>query len=128
VTLIFLASLLYYELDFFALLYLPLCGQAVFLSKRPTELIWVGILVTATVVGLIIQFGWPEALSFAALYTAGLFFVAAFSVITPEADAARKRSEELLVALQAAVEQLLRYADQAEKLTGHRQRAQSVGP
>ena len=28
---VFAASLLYFELDFFALLYLPLCGQAMFL-------------------------------------------------------------------------------------------------
>jgi signal transduction histidine kinase len=115
-TLIFVASLLHYELDFFALLYLPLCGQAVFLFPRPTDLIWVGILVLATIVGQIIQFGWPEALSFVVLYTAGLLFVAAFSTITQEADAARKRSEELLSQLQVANEQLLNYADQAEKL------------
>lgn len=116
VALIFLASLLHFELDFFALLYLPLCGQAVFLFRRPTDLIWVGILVLVTIAGQIVQFGWPEALSFTVLYVAGLFFVAAFSVITQEADAARKRSEELLAQLQAANEQLLNYADQAEKL------------
>jgi signal transduction histidine kinase len=114
--LIFLASLLHYELDFFALLYLPLCGQAVFLFPRPTDLVWVGILVLATVVGLIIQFGWPEGVSFIILYAAALLFVAAFSTITQDADLARKRSEELLAQLQAANEQLLAYADQAEKL------------
>jgi len=114
--LVFLASLLHFELDFFAILYLPLCGQAVFLLPRRPAMIWVGILVVATVVGQIIQFGWPEALSFIILYTAGLLFVAAFSIITLQAEAARKRSEELLAQLQTANAQLLRYADQAEKL------------
>ena len=40
---------------------------------------------------------------------AGLFFVAAFSVITQEADAARKRSEELLAQWQAGGETFQQY-------------------
>jgi signal transduction histidine kinase len=114
--LVFLASLLHFQLDFFALLYLILCGQAFFLFPRRTAMAWAGVLILATVVGQILQFGWPEALSFIFLYTAGLIFIAAFSDITLQAEAARQRSENLLDQLQEVNQQLQNYADQAEKL------------
>jgi len=114
--LVFLGSLLYFQLDFFALLYLIICGQAFLLFPRRTALLWLGILIAFTVVGQIIQFGWPEALSFIFLYTAGLIFIAAFSDITLQAQAARQRSEKLLSQLQEVNRQLQDYADQAEKL------------
>jgi signal transduction histidine kinase len=115
-TLVFLASLLHFQLDFFAILYLPLCGQAFFLFPRRTAIGWLSLLILATVVGQIIQFGWPEALSFIFLYSGALIFVAAFSDITLQAEAARRRSENLLAQLQEVNEQLQAYADQAEKL------------
>ncbi|MDX1615117.1 MAG: sensor histidine kinase [Candidatus Promineifilaceae bacterium] len=114
--LIFLASLLFFELDFFALLYVPLCGQAMFLLPRRLAWRWLAILIAVTVVGQLIQFGWPEALSFIALYAGALIFVTAFSATTLQADKARRRSEHLLRELQEANRQLQRYADQAEKL------------
>lgn len=110
------SSFLYYELDFFALLYLPLCGQAMLLFPRRTAVGWLVVLIAATIVGQIYQFGWPEALSFTLLYLAGLVFVAAFSIITLQAEAAQRRGAELLAQLQEAHEQLQLYADQAEKL------------
>lgn len=114
--LIFAASLLYYELDFFAMLYLPLCGQAIFLLPRQEGWAWLGILMGFTAVGQIIQFGLPEALSFVLLYVAALVFVAAFADMVLQANEARRRSETLLAELQSAHEQLQAYADQAEAL------------
>lgn len=113
---IFLASLFHYELDFFALLYVPLCGQAMALLPRRAALGWLGLLVAVTAVGQTIQFGGPEAISFTLLYAAGLIFVAAFTAITLEADAARQRSDRLLAELQDAHAQLQAYAHQAEEL------------
>ncbi|MCO6452524.1 MAG: sensor histidine kinase [Caldilineales bacterium] len=114
--LVFIASLFYFEIDFFAILYLPLCGQAVYLFPRRAALIWVGILVVCDAVGQINQFGWPEALSFILLYTAGLVFVAAFSTITLQAESARRESDSLLARLTEAHIQLQAYAGQAEEL------------
>jgi len=125
--LVFLATLLYYELDFFALLYLPVCGRAMLLFPRRTAGTWVGILIAVTVIGLIVQFGWPEALSFVFLYIAALFFVAAFSNITQQAEAARRRSETLLAQLQQANRQLQDYAGQAEKLAIANERNRLAG-
>ncbi len=115
-SLVLVASLFYYELDFFALLYVPLTGQAVFLFPRRTALSWVAILVTATFVGQLFQFSWPGGLSFFLLYSAGILFVAAFATLTLQAQAERERSEALLTELQQAHRQLQAYAGQAEEL------------
>ena len=114
--LVFVASLFHYELDFFALLYVPLCGQAMFLLPRRTGLAWLLILIAVTAIGQIIQFGLPEAISFMLIYVAALIFVAAFVNMVQRAEAARRRSEQLLGELQDAHEQLQSYADQAEEL------------
>jgi signal transduction histidine kinase len=120
--LVFCAMLLYYELDFFAFLFLPLSGQAMFLFPRRTALIWVAILGIATIVGQTIQFGGTEGLSFTFLYLAGLFFVATFSTLMMRADEARLRSDRLLDELQQAHRQLQDYAGQAEELAIARER------
>ncbi|MCB8979624.1 MAG: sensor histidine kinase [Ardenticatenaceae bacterium] len=114
--LVFVGSLFFYELDFFAMLYIVLCGQAAYLLSRRDSLIWTGILVVATAVAQIIQFGIPVAFSFILLYEAGLIFVAAFVRLVLQADAARQHSEQLLADLQTAHQQLQTYANQAEEL------------
>ncbi len=114
--LVFLGSLFFYELDFFAMLYIVLCGQAAYLLSRRDSLIWTGILIGVTAVAQIIQFGIPIAFSFTLLYVAGLIFVASFVRMVLQADAARTHSEQLLAELQEAHAQLQVYANQAEEL------------
>lgn len=114
--LVFVGSLFFYELDFFAMLYIVLCGQAAYLLSRRGSLIWTGILVVATVVAQIIQFGIPIAFSFILLYVAGIIFVSAFVRLVLQANAARQRSEQLLAELQTAHQKLQTYANQAEEL------------
>ena len=121
-TLIIGAMLLYYELDFFALLFLPLGGQAMFLFQRKTALSWIAIFGIAIVIGQTIQFGWPGGLSFTFLYLAGLFFVASFSTLMMRADEARIQSDRLLDELQGAHRQLQEYAGQAEELATAKER------
>ena len=116
------AMLLYYELDFFALLFLPLGGQAMFLFQRKTALSWIAIFGIAIVIGQTIQFGWPGGLSFTFLYLAGLFFVASFSTLMMRADEARIQSDRLLDELQGAHRQLQEYAGQAEELATAKER------
>jgi signal transduction histidine kinase len=121
-SLVFIASLFWYELDFFAILYLPLCGQAMFLFPRRSSMVWAAILVLATFAGQTIQFGWPNGLSYTLLYVAGLIFVAAFSALTIQADESRQRSERLLEELRQAHRQLQTYAGQAEELAVAKER------
>lgn len=103
------ALLLFYELDFFAILLMPLAGQAAFIFPRRTAFGWVIIFLAANLLGQIDQFGWPGGLPFIFLYAAGILFVFAFSLITLSAEASRRRSEALLAELQS-------YAGQAEAL------------
>ena len=114
--LVFVASLFYFELDFFAMLYIVFCGQAMFLFPGRIGLIWLGVFMGITAVAQIIQFGIPIAFSFMLLYMAGLIFVAAFVRMVLQATEARQRSEGLLAELQQAHTQLQAYADQAEAL------------
>jgi signal transduction histidine kinase len=113
---VLLASLFHYELDFFALLYMPVCGQAMFLLPRREGLAWLGILIAVTAVGQAIQFGGLEGLSFTLLYAAALVFVAVLVSMILQADEARRRSDQLLAELQSAHDQLRAYANQAEEL------------
>ncbi|MDX1418315.1 MAG: sensor histidine kinase, partial [Candidatus Promineifilaceae bacterium] len=115
-SLVFLASLFHFELDFFAMLYIPICGQVVYLLPRRAGLTWLGILMGVTAVGQVIQFSMPEALSFILLYVAALIFVAVFVRMLLQADEARRQSEQLLAELKHTHTQLQVYADQAEEL------------
>jgi len=121
-SLIISAMLLYFELDFFALLFLPLGGQAMFLFPRKTALVWITIFGSSIVVGQAIQFGTLEGLSFSFLYLAGLLFVASFSTLMMRANEARIQSDRLLDELQQAHRQLQEYAGQAEELATAKER------
>ena len=118
----FSAIYFYYQLDFFAILLLPVAGQAAFLFPRRTAATWVAILMILNVIGQINQFGWPEALTFILLYSAALIFVTAFSARTIQAEEARIQAESLLVELQQANQRLQELAGQAEELASARER------
>jgi len=116
------AMLLFYELDFFALLFMPLAGQAMFAFPRRTASGWVIFFGIGTIVGQFIQFGRLEGLSFSFLYLAGLFLVASFSNLMLRANEARLQSDQLLDELQQAHRQLQDYAGQAEELATAKER------
>ena len=108
--------LLYYELDFFAILFMPLGGQAVFLLTRRKAIAWIGIFAITIIIGQLTQFTFPNGLPFTFLYLAGLFFVASFSTTMLRVNKERIQSDKLLDELQQAHRQLQDSAGQAEKL------------
>jgi len=116
------AMLLFYELDFFAFLFLPLAGQVMFVFPRRTAFGWIVFFGIATVIGHFIQFGGLEGLSFSFLYLAGLFLIASFSNLMLRANEARIQSDRLLDELQGAHRQLQEYAGQAEELATAKER------
>lgn len=116
------AMLLYYEIDFFGLLFIPLTGQVLFRLPRRAAFIWIGIFGVSIVVGQLIQFGRLEGLSFSLLYLSGLLLVAYFANLMLSADDARAESEQLLGQLQEAHRQLQEYAGQAEELATAKER------
>jgi signal transduction histidine kinase len=116
------AMLLFYELDFFAFLFLPLAGQVMFVFPRRTAFGWIIFFGIATVIGQFIQFGGLEGLSFSFLYLAGLFLIASFSNLMLRANEARLQSDQLLGKLQQAHSQLQEYTGQAEELATAKER------
>ena len=114
--------LLYYELDFFAILFMPIGGQAVFILPRRKALTWIAIFSIAIVIGQLTQFTFPNGLSFTFLYLAGLFFVASFSTTMLRVNKERIQSDRLLDELQQAHKQLQEYAGQAEELATAKER------
>ena len=114
--------LLYYELDFFAILFMPLGGQAMFILPRRKAITWVSIFSIAIVIGQLTQFKFPNGLPFTFLYLAGLFFVASFSTTMLRTNEARIQSDQLLDELQHAHSQLQSYAGQAEELATAKER------
>jgi len=120
--LIIWGMLLYYELDFFAILFMPIGGQAVFILPRRKALTWIAIFSIAIVIGQLTQFEFPNGLSFTFLYLAGLFFVASFSTTMLRVNKERIQSDQLLDELQQAHRQLQEYAGQAEELATAKER------
>ena len=116
------AMLLFYELDFFAFLFLPLAGQVMFVFPRRTAYGWVISFGVATIIGQFIQFGGLEGLSFSFLYVAGLFLISSFSNMMLRANEARTQSDRLLDELQQAHHRLQEYAGQAEELATVKER------
>lgn len=114
--------LLYYELDFFAILFMPLGGQAVFILPRRKAITWIAIFSLAIVIGQLTQFEFPNGLPFTFLYLAGLFFVASFSTTMLRVNKERIQSDRLLDELQQAHRQLQEYAGQAEELATVKER------
>lgn len=114
--------LLYYELDFFAILFMPLGGQAMFILPRLKAIVWIGIFSAAIIIGQLTQFEFPNGLPFTFLYLAGLFFVASFSTTMLRTNEARIQSDRLLDELQQAHRQLQDYAGQAEELATVKER------
>jgi signal transduction histidine kinase len=114
--------LLYYELDFFAILFMPLGGQSVFILPRRKAITWIGIFAIAIIIGQLTQFEFPNGLPFTFLYLAGLFFVASFSTTMLRTNEARIQSDRLLDELQQTHDQLQNYAGQAEELATAKER------
>lgn len=114
--------LLYYELDFFAILFMPLGGQAMFILPRKKAITWIAVFAVAIIIGQLTQFEFPNGLPFTFLYLAGLFFVASFSTTMLRTNEARIQSDRLLDELQKAHGQLQEYAGQAEELATAKER------
>lgn len=120
--LIFCGMLLYYEFDFFALLFMPLGGQAMFLLPRKKAIAWIAIFSITILVGQAIQFRFANSFPFTLLYLGGLASVASFSTLMLRTNEARIQSDRLLDELQKAHGQLQDYAGQAEELATAKER------
>ncbi len=103
-------------LDYFALLFIPLCVQSMLAFPGKRGYIWIGVFALATALALVISYGFVDALPFIFIYAAAYLFVASYAAVTWQAEDAQAESEALLAQLQEAHVQLQEYATQAEEL------------
>jgi signal transduction histidine kinase len=95
--------------DFYALLFIPLCIQAVFELPRKTGYAWVTGFTLVTVITLLYIYGLGIGLQFGLTYIFAFFFITMLAVLYVNAEEARKE-------LQKAHLQLQEYSDKAEEL------------
>jgi signal transduction histidine kinase len=104
------------DLDYFAILFVPLATQAMLVLPRPLAYRWTGAFTVVMAIGLLATQDWPKSISLALLYTSALLFVASYASVTHRAEAARAQSQRLLTELEDAYRRLETYATQAEAL------------
>lgn len=95
--------------DFFALLFIPLCVQAIFYYPRPVSYYWVIALTAASVVTLHIQYGFSEGIKYSFTYILANAMISLLAIIY-------LNSEEAKNELNIANQKLKEYAAQSEAL------------
>jgi signal transduction histidine kinase len=107
---------------FFGIIVLPLVAQAIF-DLRPPGAVLVSVYTFAVNVALwSIPYGWSGASQALVDYSTAFAFTIVFTLITRQALKAREREERLREEVEAANQQLRRYASQAGDLATTRER------
>jgi signal transduction histidine kinase len=114
--LVLFLMLLLPDLDYFAILYVPLSCQAVFVLPLAVAQRWLRVFTIVMLLGMLTTQGWEEGIPLAALYGSAFLFVGLYATTTQQANAARAESQTLLADLQVAYRRLEEYAAQAEEL------------
>jgi signal transduction histidine kinase len=104
------------DLDYFAILFVPLCTQAMLVLPRPAAYRWTGTFILIMAASLLATQEWPTSIALALLYASALLFVASYAAVTHRAETARAQSQLLLTELEDAYRRLETYATQAEVL------------
>ncbi len=107
-------------LDFFALLLVPICMQAMWYLPENQGMIWVGLLgliitILLTSYFVIYEHSW-EGVGYSLAFVSIFVLVAIFSSVTRRADDARNQTQMLFQELQAANAKLEEYSMQVEQL------------
>lgn len=108
--------------DYFANLFLPLCGQAVWNLPVKLGRIWVAAIILITMGVLQIIYPGMEGVSFGVTYVAGSLLLFLLITMTIRADRARQESQALLVELKDANQKLQDYAIRVERLAATEER------
>jgi signal transduction histidine kinase len=111
------------RLDYYALLFISLSIVAVQYLPRGADVKWLAAICVMLTAGLIAAFGPRAAAPFATVYIAGSLIIGLYGRASRTAEAARKKSEELLERLEEANRRLRAYAEQAEEAAAAQERA-----
>jgi len=95
--------------DFFALLFIPLCVQAIIYFRRPTGYYWVIVLTAASISALYFQYGMIQGTKFAVTYILGYAMMCLLAIFYINSENAKNE-------LNIANQKLQEYARHAEAL------------
>jgi signal transduction histidine kinase len=95
--------------DFYALLFIPLCAQAIIYFPRPAGYYWLVMLIAISVTTLFIKYGMSEGIKFAVTYILGYMMVGFLAIFYMNSEDAKDK-------LNAANQKLQEYAKNAEAL------------
>ena len=110
------------RIDVWGILYFLLSAQAMIMFRQRIGFAWITIFAGAALSSITYTLGWREGILSGAVYASGYYFFGAFATATAQSEAARHRSQDLLVELESANEQLREYAAQAEELAAVQER------
>ena len=95
--------------DFYALLFIPLCVQAIFYFRRPVSYYWVIFLTASSVTALFFQYGLSDGIKFSVTYILAYAMVGFLAIFYFDAEEARSELNHANLKLQE-------YAKKAEAL------------
>ncbi|HET9659463.1 MAG TPA: sensor histidine kinase [Thermomicrobiales bacterium] len=104
------------DLDFYAILFLPICAQIALVPQRRERQLWFCATYAAMAVGLLLYQDFPRSVALILLYGAGYLLVASYAAATEQAEAAEAQSRALVGDLQQANRQLTENAETIEEL------------
>jgi signal transduction histidine kinase len=110
------------RVDFYAMLFIGLSVIAARDLPDRVDLAWLGVFCALCVFGLAAAFG-AKAAGYLPSYIAGCLIVGLYGRASRKAEAARARSDELRIDLEAANRRLLAYAERAEESAAAQERA-----
>ena len=94
------------RIDVWGILYFLLSAQAMIMFRQRIGFAWITIFAGAALSSITYTLGWREGILSGAVYASGYYFFGAFATATAQSEAARHRSQDLLVELESANEQL----------------------
>ena len=110
------------HIEVWPILYFLLSAQAMIMFPQRVGFLWITVFASTALGAIIYYDGWREGLLSGAVYASGYYFFGAFATATAHAEAARRRSQELLEELELANQQLREYTAQAEELAAAQER------
>jgi signal transduction histidine kinase len=113
--------------DYFAMLLLPLCFQAMWRLPRKIGTIWVGVFAFTMAASMIVYYQGNEqsleGVGYGLAYVAACIMIALLSSVTLRAEEARNQTQALNNELQIANEKLQAYSQQVEQMAAVEERA-----
>jgi signal transduction histidine kinase len=104
------------DLDFYPVLFLPVCAQVALLPERRERRGWFVAIYSVMAIGLLLFQDFPRSLALILLYGAGYLLITSYAMVTEQAETAEAQSRALVEDLRQANQQLTENAETIESL------------